>query len=276
MFSSIVKSVAPAIVGGIFGSKAAKSESSAISKANAQNLRFQRQFAKRGLRWRIKDARKAGIHPLAALGASLGGVTPATVPDTSEADFLQNMGQSLGRATNQMLQQPEEAFPSEIGYIQPNGTVTIPTDLSESPGQGIPGYKDKKGNWHPLPAAQAQNLMAWQHHLGQMKLMDAQRAELLANASKDGSQDMFIRFTHPRLGSVPFPNPDLGEVGEALANRRIAGLWLEELRQTPGLYQRLNNIVVQELGKSVGTIAHESPDLLGDFIRALINETVGE
>jgi hypothetical protein len=60
-------------------------------------LAQQEKFAKAGIRWKVADARAAGIHPLAALGASTSYGSPATVGTAPVAD-MQGMGQDIGRA----------------------------------------------------------------------------------------------------------------------------------------------------------------------------------
>lgn len=74
-------------------------------KQDAENL--QREFAKNGLQWRVEDAMKAGIHPLAALGFSGPQASPVIVgEDFSEnpsaqdpnASIAQGMGQDFSRA----------------------------------------------------------------------------------------------------------------------------------------------------------------------------------
>lgn len=68
-----------------------------------ENRRMQREFAQMGIQWRAEDARKAGIHPLAALGAQTHAFQPSFVGDSgggggSEWGFLSEMGQQAIRA----------------------------------------------------------------------------------------------------------------------------------------------------------------------------------
>lgn len=71
-----------------------------------RNEAFQRQLAEQGIRMRVADAEAAGLHPLAALGASgaSGGFGPATISGGSDyrpsrvGSGLQNMGQEISRA----------------------------------------------------------------------------------------------------------------------------------------------------------------------------------
>lgn len=70
----------------------------------ARNYQTQKEFAQYGVRWRVEDARAAGIHPLAALGyqgpsysASVGNPYSGG-PDYSGANYINNMGQDISRA----------------------------------------------------------------------------------------------------------------------------------------------------------------------------------
>lgn len=47
---------------------------------NAQNVALQKEFAQNSIRWRVEDAKAAGIHPLAALGASGAQFSPNSIP----------------------------------------------------------------------------------------------------------------------------------------------------------------------------------------------------
>lgn len=74
-------------------------------EAEARSLKEQRRFAQAGIRWRANDAQKAGLHPLAALGATGASYSPSysfqadTTPVQSNRDTWQDkMGQSLSRA----------------------------------------------------------------------------------------------------------------------------------------------------------------------------------
>lgn len=75
----------------------------AISHNNAnKNRDMQREFAKNSIQWKVEDAQKAGIHPLAALGAQVSSPSPVTVG----TDFG-SLGQDVSRAINATRTQPE-------------------------------------------------------------------------------------------------------------------------------------------------------------------------
>lgn len=74
-FYKMLEAVLPAIAG-----IAGKGIDAFISNQNAEkNVKYQREFAQNGIQWRAADAEKAGIHPLAAMGASLTNFSPVSV-----------------------------------------------------------------------------------------------------------------------------------------------------------------------------------------------------
>lgn len=107
----VLGSIISAVAGLIGGSRAAGAASSATMDANAsnrqinrENIAMQKLFAQEGIRWKVADAKAAGIHPLYALGANTVSFQPSSIgaiPDMSKADkwnALRDAGQDIGRA----------------------------------------------------------------------------------------------------------------------------------------------------------------------------------
>lgn len=90
MLASLI-SAGTSLLGGLFGRKSQE-------EANAKNLAAQREFAQSGVQWRVADAKKAGIHPLAALGAQTASFSPSFVGDTSFGTGIAQAGQDVSRA----------------------------------------------------------------------------------------------------------------------------------------------------------------------------------
>lgn len=98
----------PSFYGSAWDQYSGKNQSDAIREANAvslanadKNIAMQREFAQNGLRWKVEDAKAAGIHPLMAMGASPASFSPVSVgvtPDTAQADSMVRMGQDISRA----------------------------------------------------------------------------------------------------------------------------------------------------------------------------------
>jgi len=84
-------SAGTSLLGGLFGKKSSE-------KANAQNIAAQREFAQNGIQWKVADAKAAGLHPLAALGAQTASFSPSFVGDTSFGTGVANAGQDISRA----------------------------------------------------------------------------------------------------------------------------------------------------------------------------------
>lgn len=79
---------------------------------NAANAALQREFAQMGIRWKVEDAKAAGIHPLAALGATTVGASPSYVAGDgfSARSNYRQMGQDVGRAISAVATREERAL----------------------------------------------------------------------------------------------------------------------------------------------------------------------
>lgn len=98
LFKSIAKAVAPVVVGGLFDKKAGDQASKATQEANQANIDMQYDFAKNALKWKAQDAKDAGLHPLAALGAQTHSPTIGAMPDTAQAQATSKTGAAIGNA----------------------------------------------------------------------------------------------------------------------------------------------------------------------------------
>lgn len=78
-------------IGSIAGALIGKESAEDSTNANAG---FQREMAQNSLQWRVEDAKKAGIHPVAALGAQL----PVGQPISAGGVDWSGVGQDVGGA----------------------------------------------------------------------------------------------------------------------------------------------------------------------------------
>lgn len=78
------------LLGGFLGQKQQ-------NKMADKNIALQREFAQSGIQWKVEDARKAGIHPLYALGANTHSFSPVSV-GSDLGSGIANAGQDIGRA----------------------------------------------------------------------------------------------------------------------------------------------------------------------------------
>lgn len=90
-----------ALAGAYMNAQAHESASARAAALNRENTATQREFAQQGIRWKVEDARQAGINPLVALGAQTHSFAPSSIdpgPDYSMGNALSSMGQDVSRA----------------------------------------------------------------------------------------------------------------------------------------------------------------------------------
>lgn len=95
------------------GDNGQQAEDAKQANINLQNYNMQKEFAQNSLRWKVEDAIKAGIHPLAALGAQGYSASPSSVaPQRIEKDnYMRNMlGQEITRAVLSTATSDERAI----------------------------------------------------------------------------------------------------------------------------------------------------------------------
>lgn len=91
------------LIGGIMGRNDAKDAQQRADYAAAQNIALQKEFAQHGIQWRVDDAKRAGIHPIYALGSAGASFSPVSQnfsADSSLPNALAGAGQDIGRAIN--------------------------------------------------------------------------------------------------------------------------------------------------------------------------------
>lgn len=96
-------SAAAGLFGGSKNRKAQEAANAQNAALNRENMAMQKAFAQEGIRWKVADAKAAGIHPLYAIGAPNMSYSPTTVgavPDTSMGNAMANAGQDISRAMN--------------------------------------------------------------------------------------------------------------------------------------------------------------------------------
>ncbi|AXH77662.1 MAG: DNA pilot protein [Microviridae sp.] len=126
------------------------SEDSADKRA-AQNIAMQREFAQQGVSWKVADAKRAGISPLAALGASTNSFSNVVGGEGKVGEAVSDMGQDISRAATAASsgEQKSMLMKSAALDIEKKGLENdlLKTELADkarkisAPGQppGIPG-----------------------------------------------------------------------------------------------------------------------------------------
>jgi len=100
--NQLIGSTVGALAGDLLQYDAAERSIDAQMQQAQRNIDMQREFAQHGVRWRVEDAKAAGVHPLFALGGSGAAFSPNPIVVGHENEALgrgiSNMGQNLSRA----------------------------------------------------------------------------------------------------------------------------------------------------------------------------------
>lgn len=87
------------MIGGAYSDDQRRKEQAEMDARNwERNVALQKEFAQHGIRWKVEDAKAAGIHPLVGLGAQTHSASPISVGSISEPSMMASMGQDLTRA----------------------------------------------------------------------------------------------------------------------------------------------------------------------------------
>lgn len=89
---------AAGLAGGLLNKSSADSAREASIQHSLRQEALQKEFAQSGIQWRVEDAKKAGIHPIYALGGSGASYSPTSsnfTADTSMGSALAQAGQDI-------------------------------------------------------------------------------------------------------------------------------------------------------------------------------------
>lgn len=102
---SFLDGLPAATVSAIAAYLAAREGRKGQDSANDQNAQLQREFAQMGIQWRVADAKKAGIHPIYALGASGPSASPSYQAADRSGEYLAlgQMGQNITSAVTRTM-----------------------------------------------------------------------------------------------------------------------------------------------------------------------------
>lgn len=104
-------------IGGRLNQDSAREAAYSQRVADDKNAAMQREFARNGVQWRVEDARRAGINPLVALGASVSQAAPTytgDAPDFSQGEMVSRMGQDVSRAIHASSSQEDRAYDAQV------------------------------------------------------------------------------------------------------------------------------------------------------------------
>lgn len=93
-------SAGASLAGGFLNSNNAKD-------AAEKQAALAREFAQNGIKWKVEDAKRSGVHPLYALGAPTISPGSVYVGDSSMGNAVSSMGQNISRAMSATATQGE-------------------------------------------------------------------------------------------------------------------------------------------------------------------------
>lgn len=141
---------AASVIGGLFGKSSADKAADQNMQIARENQAMQREFAQNGLRWKVEDAKAAGIHPVYAMGAPTTSFSPisfSATADDSMSKAIASMGQDVGSAINKTRTAPERAD----AYSKAVQTLTLEKGALENEVLRSQIAKLKQENAPPMP-----------------------------------------------------------------------------------------------------------------------------
>lgn len=143
--SAMAISAGSQIVGGIMGDKSAQ-------RAAERNAAAQREFAQKGIQWRVADAKKAGISPEFALGGGGASFTP-TYTGGKTGDMIADAGQNIARAALASSTKEDREFDAAMKAETLRGMKLqndkIDPALTSINRPGNPAFPTQSGNVFP-------------------------------------------------------------------------------------------------------------------------------
>lgn len=118
-------------IGKLFGGS---SDRKAAAKAQKQQMAWDRHVLQNQIQWRVEDAKKAGIHPLAALGAQIAPASPLPgVPGGGDAiaDGVGAIGDAIARALSKDVKLEQRRKEAEIRHLEANTMLAMARSRSE-------------------------------------------------------------------------------------------------------------------------------------------------
>lgn len=151
-------------------------------QAQDKNAQLQKQFAQSGIQWKVEDAKKAGVHPLYALGAQTHSFAPQSVGDMG----ISQAGQDIGRA----MAATETKAGNAIGEKLALENQSLQNDLLRSQIAASKLATIRQGQTIPMPTA------------GDRMLVDGQSGSGLVSEGPMRRQSSAPTAVHQEAGAV--------------------------------------------------------------------------
>lgn len=232
------------LLGGLFGRRSSESSGN-------KNAELQKQFAQKGVRWRVADAKAAGIHPLAALGASLPAGAPAFVG--SSGDWMGAAGQDISRAVQATMTQDERRGASQFQQAYNAAmleNMNLQNDLLKQRinNAQLPPPMPAHVSTFPVAPGDVHTSTLTADSVGpmtaQIKPSEVESRGAYPGVTA-GDRDMYSQFTSPDYGAWNLHSKDASNALEELDALRYYGLY----EQNRG---KIHNVLRSEFMDMVG------------------------
>jgi hypothetical protein len=159
---SFVKDIGSGLLGlgGIAGDTYADKRNRDMQyKINAENIEMQKDFAQHGISWRVKDAKEAGLHPLAALGAQTTSFSPSSVGAPRRTNYTRSIADALTmRREKEILRGLK--LDNDLKAIERNKVLgNVDVSFPDKPSRFYEYKVDDKGYYWLAPTQQNQELV---------------------------------------------------------------------------------------------------------------------
>jgi len=162
-WESVLGAVAGPLISSIFQSESAEdvasSQAASAREQGERNAALQREFAQHGIRWRVEDAKAAGLHPLYALsgGGAAFAPNPIVLPDsTGQRQASASFGSALEKGLAAFFSSMQKKDEVIAAAAMSNAALAKSAALSSVP---FPGYTPgSEMEWGQYPAPVAMNL----------------------------------------------------------------------------------------------------------------------
>ena len=229
------------LLGGLLGKSSADSAREAQMQMNAQNIALQKEFAQHGIRWKVEDAKAAGIHPIYAIGGSGASFTPVSsnfAADTSLPNALAAAGQDIGRAVNATRTAGEraDAFTQTMQRLQLEKAGlendVLRTQIASATGRlrpnspGNPPAMPSPGTNYELPGS------------GETALIEPKKLEVApahpAQPQSEGGAITDVGYARTSTGWAPVPSKDVKERIEDSLPQELMHFWRNNILPSVG------------------------------------------
>lgn len=183
-----------ALGGALDGAQGQRDQRQAISRSEQfakyqfdKNAELQKEFAQHGIRWKVADAKAAGLHPLYAVGASTSSAMPITVgsPDysTSRSDYgtdsLANFFSQSGQQNSRSALSDEQKLEQQLRIAELSSRVKK-DDAIAAYYASLAGTERQKQMWGSAPSQTGSPTGAIQFKPDEVVSADPQNPSLVA------------------------------------------------------------------------------------------------